>query len=118
MVRPILEYAQSVWQPQQKMLRQDLEDVQRRATKMTANLKDKPYNERLEALNLPSLEHRRKRGDMIEVYKYTSGINKTERPALSLHSERDTRGHCKKLSKDRCLKEIRRRSFPIRVVST
>ena len=118
MVRPILEYAQSVWQPQQKMLRQDLEDVQRRATKMIAKIKEKPYNERLEALKLPSLEHRRKRGDMIEVYKYTSGINKTERPALKLHSGRDTRGHCKKLSKERCLKEIRRRSFPIRVVST
>ena len=118
MVRPILEYAQSVWQPQQKMLRQDLEDVQRRATKMIAKIKEKPYNERLEALKLPSLEHRRKRGDMIEVFKYTSGINKTERPALNLHSGRVTRGHCKKLSKERCLKEIRRKSFPIRVVST
>ena len=42
----------------------------------------------------------------------------SQRPALNLHSGRDTRGHCKKLSKERCLKEIRRRSFPIRFVST
>ena len=67
MVRPVLEYGQSVWQPALKKLTQDVEDVQRRATKLIGKLKDKPYAERLEALKLPSLEHRRRRGDMIEV---------------------------------------------------
>ena len=52
MVRPMLEYGQSVWQPAQKMLRQDVEDVQRRAPKMIGKLKDKPYSERLEILML------------------------------------------------------------------
>ena len=47
LVRPILEYGHSVWQPHQKTLCSDLEDVQRRATKMLAHLKDKPYPERL-----------------------------------------------------------------------
>ena len=70
MVRPVLEYGQSVWQPALKKLTQDVEDVQRRATKMIGKLKDKPYAERLEVLKLPSLEHRRRRGDMIEVYIY------------------------------------------------
>ena len=52
MVRPILEYGQAVWQPHQKNLCSDLEDVQRRATKLLDHLKDKPYPERLRVLRL------------------------------------------------------------------
>ena len=117
MVRPMLEYGQSVWQPSQKMLRQEVEDVQRRATKMIAKLKDLPYSQRLAILQLPSLEHRRKRGDMIEVFKFQSGLYKTDRPVFNTHSGRDTRGHCKKLNKDRCTKEIRRTFFSQRIIS-
>ena len=61
MVRPILEYGHSVWQPHLKGLRRDLEDVQRRATRMVANLRQLTYPQRLEALQLSSLEHRRRR---------------------------------------------------------
>ena len=56
-----------------KTLCGELEDVQKRATKLIASLKDKSYPERLTTLNLPSLEHRRLRGDMIDMYKYTHG---------------------------------------------
>ena len=70
LVRPILEYGHSVWQPHQKTLCSDLEDVQRKATDMLAHFKDNPYSERLRTLNVPSLEHRRRRGDLIKVYKY------------------------------------------------
>ena len=41
---------------------------------MLAELKPLPYNERLRALNLLSLEHRHRRGDMIDAYKYIRGI--------------------------------------------
>ena len=47
---------------------------QRRATKMLSSLRDKPNPERLAALKLPSLEHRWKRGDMIDLYRYLHGI--------------------------------------------
>ena len=43
LVRPILENGHSVWQPVLKTLNQDLQDVQRRATKLISNIKDKPY---------------------------------------------------------------------------
>lgn len=46
------------------------ENVQRRATKLIATLKDLSYEERLRMLNLPTLVYRRRRrGDMIEVFK-------------------------------------------------
>ena len=79
-VRPILEYGHTIWQPYLKTLCQDLEDVQRRATGLLSSLKQKTYPERLKILQLPSLEHRRKRGDMIDVYKYLHGIYKTQYP--------------------------------------
>ena len=95
----MLEYGQAVWQPSLKTLRQDLEDVQRRATRMISKLKGKSYPERLATLKLPSLEHRRRRGDMIELYKYQTGLYNTSRPVFRPYSGGETRGHCKKLAK-------------------
>ena len=54
---------------------------------------------------------------MIEVFKFQSGLYKTDRPVFNRHSGRDTRGHCKKLDKERCSREIRRNFFSQRVVS-
>ncbi|XP_076464018.1 uncharacterized protein LOC143296118 [Babylonia areolata] len=65
---PILEYAQTVRQPRHKTLCKQLEDVQRRATKLISSISELPYSERLERLGLPSLEHRRLRGDMIDIF--------------------------------------------------
>ncbi|XP_076448651.1 uncharacterized protein LOC143285278 [Babylonia areolata] len=93
LVRPVLEYGHSVWQPSQKNLQREIEDVQRRATK----LKDKPNPERLSTLKLPSLEHGRRRGDMIDLYKYITGIHDTSRPNFELHDRCNTRGHSKNL---------------------
>ena len=56
-----------------------------RATKLLSTLKNKPYPERLAILGLPSLEHRRKRGDMIDVYKYLQNIYDTDRPKLEAY---------------------------------
>ena len=118
LVRPMLEYGHSVWQPSHKTLQQDVEDVQRRATKLIGKLKDKPYPERLATLKLPSLEHRRRRGDMIDLYKYMTGLYDTTRPVFEPHGGRETRGNSKKLAK-RCTRlEVRSSFFSERVVST
>ena len=73
LVRPHLEYAQSVWSPQHEGDIKLIEDVQRRATRQVPTLKGLEYKERLRKLGLPSLRYRRLRGDMIECFKITNG---------------------------------------------
>ncbi|XP_018021270.1 uncharacterized protein LOC108677552 [Hyalella azteca] len=107
----------SVWQPRHKTLRTNLENVQRRATKLIASLKDKPYLECLVALGLPSLEHRRLRGDKIEIFKYVHGAYNANRPKLHPHRGRDTRGNSLKLAKERSIRNVRSSFFSQRVVS-
>ena len=71
LIRPQLEYANPVWSPRYKRDISNLENVQKRATKLIPELREMPYKERLKKLKLPTLVYRRLRGDMIEVYKLT-----------------------------------------------
>ena len=47
----------------------EIEKVQHRITKLVPGFQDLPYEERCRRLKLPSLKDRRRRGDLIEVYK-------------------------------------------------
>ena len=76
LVRPHLEYAVSIWNPSTKANINIIERVQRRATKLVKCLKEKPYQERLLALDLMNLEDRRTRGDLIQMFKI---INRHEK---------------------------------------
>ena len=69
LVRSHFDYAVSVWDPYKVKHITDIEDVQRRATKLIPEIKQLCYPERLKKLNLPTLAYRRIRGQMIEVYK-------------------------------------------------
>jgi len=51
-----------------------LEGVQRRATNLITSIKDKTYEDRLRLLNLITLETRRLRGDLMEVFKIFKGF--------------------------------------------
>ena len=53
-----------------------LERVQHRATKMTSACRNMSYSERLKFTGLTSLEDRRDRGDLIEVFKFVKGFSK------------------------------------------
>ena len=88
---------------------------------MLSEIKDLPYPERLRKLRLPSLEHRRKRGDAIEMYKYLHGHYKVQSPKFELSTTRDlptqTRGNSMKLTKQRYRCNTRGNFFANRTVN-
>ena len=96
-----------------------LEAVQRRATKMVADQNDKPYEERLKNLDLPSLTYRKKQGDIIQVFKIVNGLVNINTKSLftPINSSR-TRGHAHKLFKQHAIKHPRIDSFSQRIVNT
>ena len=59
-----------------------MENVQRRVTRLVKSLFGQTYSQRLRALGLPSLEYRRERSDMVEVYKISNNIDMTEKDRL------------------------------------
>ena len=77
-VRPQLEYATVIWSPKLKRDKDALEQVQRRATRLVSGLSHLSYPERLQKLNLPTLEFRRQRADVIETYKVLKGFDKVK----------------------------------------
>ena len=87
MARPHSEYANSIWRPFCKGDKKKAEAVQHRATKLIPELKDKPYEDRLKALQLPSLTYRRKRGDMIQMYKIMNKLA-LQLPSLTYRRKR------------------------------
>ena len=74
LVRTHLDYAHSIYFPYKSNLIDQIESVQRRATKQIPGFGKLSYPERLRRLNLPTLSYRRTRGDMIELYKITNHI--------------------------------------------
>ena len=68
-VRPHLEYAVQAWCPWTEADINLIESVQQRAIKMVSGLKSTSYVDRLREVHLTTLVKRRKRGDMIQVWK-------------------------------------------------
>ena len=92
-VRPHLEYGQAIWSPHLKRNINRLENVQVRATKLVDGLAKLDYPERLKRLNLPTLAHRRERGDMMEMYKHFYTYDKCTLPSTFNPRSRETRTH-------------------------
>ena len=120
LVRPHLEYANQVWSPHLKKTIEAIENVQRRMTRMIPGLKNMSYEERLHKLKLPTLAYRRLRGDMVELYKMTSGIYDESllQGHLRLRTNSTTRGHDKKVFVSQARLNVRRSSFYIRTAET
>ena len=118
LVRPHLEYASSVWSPYLKQDIARLEAVQRRATKQVPGLRNLPYPERLRHLKLPTLRFRRRRGDMIEVFKILHGMyDINHEDFFERNVDASTRGHSLKLKKIRSNTRRRLTSFARRVIT-
>merc|ERR1712203_911085 len=73
MVRCHLECAVPVWFPYLNKDIEEVETVQRRATKMLGCTKNMNYEERLRFLDLPTLVYRRHRGDIILTFGMING---------------------------------------------
>ena len=117
MVRPHLEYGNTIWGPFYKGDIKMVETVQRRATKIIPELRDKPYKVRLKDVKLPSLEYRRRRGDMIQVYKIVKDIVRIDKAKFFSPSPlSNTRGHLFKMFKSHAVKVSRTNSFSRRVI--
>jgi len=94
MVRPHLEYANSVWCPFKRGDIENIEKVHKRATKLIIFLKKLPYLERLRQIKLPTLKYRQFRGDMIEVFKLIHNFYDTAASVkLNFNPAGSTRGN-------------------------
>ena len=80
--------------------RERLERVQHRFTRMVPGLKGLDYGGRLERLKLMTLEERRNRSDLVELFKMSKGLSAIPWN-LFFHADNSgrTRGHSKKLGK-------------------
>jgi ribonucleases P/MRP protein subunit RPP40 len=118
LIRPKLEYCVQAWRPYLKKDIDNIERVQHRATKMIKEIKNLSYEERLVKTNLTTLDDRRTRGDLIEVFKMIKGISNVDyREFLTLVVSSKTRGHKFKLEKNRSKRNIRKYFFSQRVVN-
>ena len=117
MVRPLLEYGNVIWGPFYTGDIRAVEAIQHRVTKLIPELKDLTYEERIKSLKLPSLRYRRRRGDMITMYKLTKGLIRMDQeelfsPPMTLF----TRGHHQRVYKETAMTRARRTTFSYRAV--
>ena len=72
---------------------------------MVVGLRGTSYEDKLRELKLPSLQARRTRGDMIQVWKYLHGVSLGGRDLLrnvSLEHDRETRHTTNSMNLARC----------------
>ena len=115
MVRPHLEYANSIWSPKLKRQSAAIERVQRRATKLLYEIREWSYERRLKFLNLPSLKYRRYRGDLIQTYKIIHKFDdlKTE-DFFTVRNDTNTRSKNVNFYIEKCSSNSKLHSFSYR----
>jgi len=64
----------AAWCPWNQVDIELLEKIQARAVKNVSGMEGLTYEERLQALGLPSLAERRKEIDLVQVYKIVTGV--------------------------------------------
>ena len=118
LVRPHLEYASVIWSPYLKKDKISIENVQRRATKRIRSIiiSHMSYPDRLRKIGLPTLEYRRIRADMVQVYKILTGLDQVNIGNHLQLNVGSTRGHPRKLYKHRHRTNLTLNTFSYRVV--
>ena len=116
-VRPILEFNTTVWSPVQKQDIEAIEKIQHRFTKRLYGLRGYSYSERLQKLNLQSLELRGIHYDLTLTYQVVFGLSVLRcQEFFQLSGLSSTRGHRFKLMKQQS-HGYRRHLFATRVVN-
>eukprot|EP00061_Rhincodon_typus_P010330 g34542.t1 len=101
LVRPLLEHCAKFWLPRYRKDSIKLERVQKRFTSILPGMEGLRYENRLALL---SLEHRRLRHDLIEVYKIMRGVDEVNDKGLfPTVGEFKARGHTFKILSSPCL---------------
>ena len=117
LVRPHLEYCISAWSPHYVKDKVLLERVQHRLTRMIPGLRKMDYEDRLAHLGLWTLEERRNRSDLLEVFRMFKGLSLTPfNHFFTLNTSANTRGHSAKIAKNRCRLDLRLFFFSERVI--
>jgi len=117
-VRPLLEYASPVWSPHLAKDIDLVESVQRHFTKYLPGLRNRSYKERLQLLNLESLEARRLKCDLGLTYSLLHGLVGVDYQLLfSIRGCERTRGHPLKLTVNLSKSNSRKYFFSNRIVS-
>jgi len=117
LVRPHLEFCVSAWSLYYKKDKELLERVQHRFTRMFPDLRTLSYADRLQSIGLWSLEERRNRSDLLEVFRMYKGWSRISFGSMfTLSSVTTTREHTVKIAKNRCRLDSRRHFFSDRVI--
>jgi hypothetical protein len=117
-IRPMVEYGSTIWSPWKRKNIDFIEGVQRRFTKLIDKMKDHSYETRLARLDITSLEDRRRREQLIQVYKILNG-HYDMAPETILHrsSVHKTREHSFKLTKATTSLNVRKFYFSNNIIN-
>ena len=96
-----------------------IERIHKRFTRMILSIKEFPYEVRLKKLGLWSLEDRRIRADLIEVFNIIPGLSTVNFSTFFEYTTHEkTRGHPLKLNKNQVRTDLRQHFFSERVINT
>ena len=119
LVRPILEYSSTVWDPASQKHIKNLEKIQRRAARFVCGnyQKKASVDKMLKELKWPSLQKRREKARLCMLYKIKNQQAQFTSEALKPIPERSgRRGHNSMYERVRCKTEQRNNTFVPRTI--
>lgn len=117
-VRPKIEYASQVWNPQYIMDIDKLEKVQRKFTKRLPTFSYLSYPNRMDQLNICSLELRRLHLDLVYMYKLMKGLLNVSYENFFELKNTATRGHSLTVKKSKFRLDVRKHFFSNTVINS
>ena len=113
LVRPVMEYASSVWDPHQEYLQHMLENVQKRSARRIKRdfNRETDSAELVQQLGLETLRERRQTDKATMMYKIINGLVDVQTPPEMKFVESITRGASKKIQSYHSSKDCSLHSF-------